>query len=1052
MKQKIEYHRSLAVAVLMSNLLVVSIQALYPNTLNSRALAQQPTQTLSEAQIKQLAQSITVKVTSAQNQGSGIILKKTGQIYTVSTNQHVLEPGKPAQIQTADGKTHAAELVKGVNLQGKDLALLQFRSSNNYSVASLGNLATVTVNDTIYSAGFPFAAKPANSGGLVVKTGKVLLVPERAFKEGYQIGYNNEIAKGMSGGPIFNSRGQIIGINGIHAYPLWGNPYVYEDGSKPTDALRDLMSRYSWGIPIQTLARLAPQYTSQTSLPTADALPSSKLPPIANEVNNIAQEITVRIEVPTLRECSGSGVIVAKQGNTYSILTAEHVVRESSKCDRSVLEIIAPDGKQYQVQVSDRNLKTLPDKDLAILQFTSNQNYRVATLASYDIIKDENFIFVSGWRGLQSEAGTTQRQFTAGQLASKQLGSFFAQNSLSLSYGYELIYTNLTEKGMSGSPVLDTRGRVIGIHGNSETQEITDKAGKRRLITLGFSWGIPISSFVRWAQSAGMASMLRVENNAPPKLTAQETKSILEALFQVEKPKDNADAIDWLNYGWQLARNTPEKPLGETQAQEAIRAIERAIELEPKFYQAWYLRGFMQATRTEHQTALKFFEQATQIEPTFTPAWRLRGLMLLSLERYPEALQSFDQLEKLDRNDLSVQTFRALILMSANRFPEALEASNRAVAQNPSSWAYFARGAARTITGDPKGGLADLNEAIRLNPEYIEDTAYSLRGLLRAEQGDFKGAIADANESVRLDPKDASNYKRRAQIRFQQKDYQGVLADLNAALQLQPNDVDALKGRASLRLLQQDYKGAVADLNAALRLAPQDAQIKTMLASANKFLQPSAGDVETIKARGIARLQQQDYKGAVADLSEAIRLKPDTDAYYNRGRAQAQLKEYQKAIADYNQILLAQEFSGIGVQIEINAQTKLPTITKILDNSPAQKSGLKPGDQILVIDGKSTTNLNLDQVIKLVRGQTGTQINLEISRPIDNKLKITATRAPVAVDNKFADVYYHRGLAKMQIKDRQGARQDLQKAADLYQQQGNTKDYQNVLTKIKELQ
>jgi hypothetical protein len=47
-----------------------------------------------------------------------------------------------------------------------------------------------------------------------------------------------------------------VGINGLHANPIWGDPYVFEDGSYPTDAQREQISQYSWGIPLETVKQL----------------------------------------------------------------------------------------------------------------------------------------------------------------------------------------------------------------------------------------------------------------------------------------------------------------------------------------------------------------------------------------------------------------------------------------------------------------------------------------------------------------------------------------------------------------------------------------------------------------------------------------------------------------------------------------------------------------------------------------------------------------------------------------------------------------------------
>ena len=95
---------------------------------------------LSSAQLYQLAESITVKVLTANNSASGILISKQGQQYTVLTNAHVITSDSPYRIQTSDRQIHEAKLInKGDSLQGDDLAILQFTAAVDYPVASTGS-------------------------------------------------------------------------------------------------------------------------------------------------------------------------------------------------------------------------------------------------------------------------------------------------------------------------------------------------------------------------------------------------------------------------------------------------------------------------------------------------------------------------------------------------------------------------------------------------------------------------------------------------------------------------------------------------------------------------------------------------------------------------------------------------------------------------------------------------------------------------------------------------------------------------------------------------
>ncbi len=207
--------------------------------------------------LEALSRAITVKVKAGRNGGSGILIRRQGQLYTVLTNRHVVTPGKPYVIQTLDKRSHPANLLKKVDFRGNDLALLQFRSKTQYAIAALGRSDALVHDDLVISAGYPLDESSAQNRFLQ-STGKVSLIPKQPFVGGYQLGYTNLIFQGMSGGPVLNAKGEVVGINSLHPYPLWGDPYVFVDGSKPATQERSLIVRSSWAVPIDTFLCLAP--------------------------------------------------------------------------------------------------------------------------------------------------------------------------------------------------------------------------------------------------------------------------------------------------------------------------------------------------------------------------------------------------------------------------------------------------------------------------------------------------------------------------------------------------------------------------------------------------------------------------------------------------------------------------------------------------------------------------------------------------------------------------------------------------------------------------
>ena len=84
----------------------------------------------------------------------------------------------------------------------------------------------------------------------------------------------------------------------------------------------------------------------------------------------------------------------------------------------------------------------------------------------------------------------------------------------------------------------------------------------------------------------------------------------------------------------------------------------------------------------------------------------------------------------------------------------------------------------------------------------------------------------------------------------------------------------------------------------------------------------------------------------------------------------AQNKQFQEDIRG--------SFGGIGAEIGI--RKGILTIIAPLKDTPAERAGLKPGDKILRVDDKDTADLALDEAVRLIRGERGTEVKLLIMR------------------------------------------------------------------------
>ncbi|MEO6033990.1 MAG: S41 family peptidase [Verrucomicrobiota bacterium] len=92
------------------------------------------------------------------------------------------------------------------------------------------------------------------------------------------------------------------------------------------------------------------------------------------------------------------------------------------------------------------------------------------------------------------------------------------------------------------------------------------------------------------------------------------------------------------------------------------------------------------------------------------------------------------------------------------------------------------------------------------------------------------------------------------------------------------------------------------------------------------------------------------------------------------------------------------EFGGVGVVISLSKDKKL-TVVSPMEDTPGFKAGILSGDQIVKIDGKSTDKFGIEDAVKRLRGEPGTEVTLSILRPSSAQIKdYKLVRAAIKVD------------------------------------------------------
>ena len=215
----------------------------------------------------------------------------------------------------------------------------------------------------------------------------------------------------------------------------------------------------------------------------------------------------------------------------------------------------------------------------------------------------------------------------------------------------------------------------------------------------------------------------------------------------------NVTARSWFRKGYALKYR-------EWNNEEAMKAFDKAIEIDPHFASAYAGRAAIYSEWRQYQQALSESEQAIKLAPTLAWGYNARGCAYIGLANYDKAMEDLNRALELNPNYAGAYCSRSWAYFMVKDYRRAAEDANKALEMDPEfSIAYFRRGRALAALNNLQDAMRDFDKAIDLDPKYSWSLVH--RGYTLLRLGQTEQALEDFKKAARLGNTDAQNYLTR---------------------------------------------------------------------------------------------------------------------------------------------------------------------------------------------------------------------------------------------------------------------------------------------------
>jgi tetratricopeptide (TPR) repeat protein len=312
-------------------------------------------------------------------------------------------------------------------------------------------------------------------------------------------------------------------------------------------------------------------------------------------------------------------------------------------------------------------------------------------------------------------------------------------------FGKILQITAPISPGSSGSPVINSKGEVIGI------ATLIVKKGQN------LNFAIPSDKIIALKET----SQIPVFNS----LTA-----------------DSNDAQQFYQMGL--------KEVWQENYVAALEYFQKAKEKNPQDSNAWFQVGYCYGKLGRHQEAMEFYKQTIRINPDYAEAHYNLGVAYGKLGHYLDEIESYKQAIRIKPDYAKAHCNLGVAYHNLGRYQEAIEAYKQTIRIEPDDAdAHCNLGAAYHKLGHYLDAMESFQQAIRIKPDFAD--AHSNLGVAYGELGRYQDAIESYKKAIRIEPDLAKTHYNLGVAYGKLGLWQDAVESYKQAIRIEPDDADA---------------------------------------------------------------------------------------------------------------------------------------------------------------------------------------------------------------------------------------------------------------------